>query len=81
MVLEVFSICGYSVKVDVFGFGVFFYVIFECDYVIMGGKVYYGVFVVILNLLGRIGFGFVLEIINFFFNIVFYSFFDYFGFF
>lgn len=43
-------------KVDVFFFGIFFYGIFECDYIMSCGKVYYGVFKYIFDE-GKVGFG------------------------
>ena len=79
MAPEVFSIRGYSAKADVFGLGVLLYAILERDHVIIGGKAYYGAFVAIPNLPGRIGLGFAMETINPCFNVVFSSSPNYFG--
>ena len=79
MAPEVFSIRGYSAKADVFGLGVLLYAILERDHVIMGGKAYYGAFVAIPNLPGRIGLGFALGTIYPSFNIEFSSSSNYFG--
>lgn len=79
MAPEVFSSRGYSAKADVFSLGVLLYAILERDHVIIGGKAYYGAFVAIPNLPGRIGLGFAMETINPCFNIVFSSSSNYFG--
>ena len=79
MAPEVFSSRGYSAKADVFGLGVLLYAILERDHVIIGGKAYYGAFVAIPNLPGRIGLGFAMETINPCFNVVFSSSPNYFG--
>ena len=79
MAPEVFSSRGYSAKADVFSLGVLLYAILERDHVIIGGKAYYGAFVAIPNLPGRIGLGFALGTINPSFNIEFSSSSNYFG--
>ena len=79
MAPEVFSSRGYCAKADVFSLGVLLYAILERDRVIIGGKAYYGAFVAIPNLPGRIGLGFAMETINPCFNIVFSSSSNYFG--
>lgn len=58
VVLE-FFIGYYIEKVDVFSFGIFFYVILEWDYIIIDGRKYYGVFKLILGN-GKVGFGYVM---------------------
>lgn len=58
MVLEVFD--GYYIeKVDIFLFGVIFFVIFQWDYISINGKCFYGVFKRVCDL-GKVGFGYVM---------------------
>lgn len=71
MVLEFFI--GYYIEnVDVFFFGLLFFVILEWDFIVVDGKMIYGIFVE--NFIeGKVGFGFVMEKFDCYIKIVFLS--------